>query len=355
MFTLVLTYRNRDLRIVKNCLDSLAIQSSSDFSVILVDYGSEPEFSAVLQIMCKTYDFVSLLMCPVSEQLWNKSRAINMVLQQTTTSYFLVGDIDLLFHPDFIKRVATIASSNLIYFKCGFLSQKESLLNKTFEAYNVAFTGSSEVTGIILAPTTTLKKVQGYDEFYHGWGAEDTDMHMRLKNAGVAIKFYDEAILVKHQWHPKAYRSKKSRTPFHSNLERINHKHMLLSQTTKRTVANVNNKWGLLPNMEAYNKLNRKPSIHYNCSPSTIEFSAVLAQLSQHVNEVVKVSIHDVSLKEKARQVIKKYLNKKFVSYWSMETVNNLLLESIIVNYRNLPYRYTFNRVTKRIELIIVF
>ena len=62
--------------------------------------------------------------------------------------------------------------------------------------------------------------------------------------------------------------------------------------------------------IEAYNKLSQEPSIHYNCSPSQIEFPSVLAQLSQHVNEIVKVSIHDVTLKERAKQVLKKHLNK---------------------------------------------
>jgi len=39
-----------DLRIVKNCLDSLSEQSSTTFKVILVDYGSTVYFSGKLTI-----------------------------------------------------------------------------------------------------------------------------------------------------------------------------------------------------------------------------------------------------------------------------------------------------------------
>ena len=39
MITIVLTNRNREIRIVKNCLDSLQLQSDVDFELFLVDYG----------------------------------------------------------------------------------------------------------------------------------------------------------------------------------------------------------------------------------------------------------------------------------------------------------------------------
>ena len=87
---------------------------------------------------------------------------------------------------------------------------------------------------ILCFPTASLQKVNGFDEFYQGWGAEDTDAQIRMKNLGLEVVFYDREILVKHQWHPKVYRSKDSTHPYHSNLERINHAYMVQTETTKK-------------------------------------------------------------------------------------------------------------------------
>jgi glycosyltransferase involved in cell wall biosynthesis len=95
MITLVVTNRNRDLRIVKNCLDSLKYQSKQDFNCVLVDYGSDKDYSIALQEVLVKYPNITFISCPVSGQLWNKSRAINMALKHCETPYFLVGDIDL--------------------------------------------------------------------------------------------------------------------------------------------------------------------------------------------------------------------------------------------------------------------
>jgi predicted glycosyltransferase involved in capsule biosynthesis len=40
------------------------------------------------------------------------------------------------------------------------------------------------VTGTTLFATHKLKEVNGYDEFYHGWGAEDTAFTCVLVNSG---------------------------------------------------------------------------------------------------------------------------------------------------------------------------
>ena len=177
----------------------------------------------------------------------------------------------------------------------------------------IDFLGGEEVTGTTLFPTDTLKKVNGYDEFYHGWGAEDTDIHNRLKTLGVKVNFYSENILVKHQWHPKAYRSKKSSSPFHSNLERVNHHYMQMTINNEITVANSNTDWGIIPDKANYSKLEEAPDVVVTISPIDIEFSALLSQFKNINNKVVRLVINEASLKDKALQRIKKRLKKKLV------------------------------------------
>lgn len=354
MITLVLTNRNRDLRIVKNCIQSLQQQTHTNFVVFLVDYGSDTAYQLQLVQLLQEYPQIHYIECLVQGQLWNKCRAINMALQLTTTPYFIVGDIDLIFAPDFIEKVIELAKPDAVhYFQVAFLSKLESQKEKIFKDYLVHHVASSEATGITLFPTHLLKSIHGYDEFYHGWGAEDSDVHIRMKNAGSKVIFYDKEILLKHQWHPKVYRSKQSTHPFHSLLERINHVYMLQTQSTKRTVVNQNQDWGKIALLSDYEKLTKIDYV-LQLKATVLEVNAVLAQIANFKNEVVLIEIQAVSGIEKIKNQIKKIIGKKYLPVYNMDTVNNLLLETIIKQYRNNPYSYSFNRSKKQINLKIV-
>lgn len=355
MITLVLTNRNRDIRIIKNCLDSLHHQSDVDFEFFLVDYGSDLEYLEDLQNLLLNYPQIQFVSCPTRAQLWSKCRAINIAVQKASQPYFVVGDIDLIFHPNYIEILKSMVAENKVhYFQYGFLNESESLKKLAFSEYQIDFKGFQEVTGNTMFPTAALKKVNGFDEFYQGWGAEDTDAHLRMLNLGLEVVFYDKQILVKHQWHPKAYRSTKSTHPFHSKLERINHAYMLQTKVTQRIFVNQHLAWGKLTNKEAYLQL-EKPEIHVNLKNSALDFNALLAQLANFNQEVVSITISEVSTKENIKNKVKKIVGKKWIPYYAMEDLNNLLLEEIIKFYRNCPYSYSFNRQTKKIHLIINF
>ena len=354
MLTIAITNRNRDLRIVENCLNSLAHQSNTNFKVVLVDYGSEIGYLEVLKEKIIHYNFVEFISCPVQYQLWNKSRAINIALKRTDSKFFLVGDIDLIFHPDFINKSLNYLKDNVaVYFKYAFLSKEEPLQNKQFDEYEIDFFGGKEITGTTLFVSEALKELNGYDEFYHGWGAEDTDIHIRLKNFDKKISYIDSEVLIKHQWHPKSYRSVESIHPFHSLLERINHKYMILSSKTKATVVNLNSDWGLVPNVKDYNNLDKKADISICIENSEIEFSGLIGQLNNLKNVTVEVLITRVSKHVYYKQTLKRLLRKKHISYLGLQSLNNMLLEEIIRNYRSKPYIFNFDRNSETIHLKI--
>lgn len=355
MLTLVLTNRNRDLRIVKNCLQSMQQQTHSDFECVLVDYGSDKNYQLQLEQLIQGYPQIRYIHCPVQGQLWHKCRAINIALQQTTTPYFLVGDIDLIFAPNFIEKATVLAKLNQVhYFQVGFLNEKESVKSQNYEEFNVAFVSDENATGVSVYPTAALKALNGYDEFYHGWGAEDTDIHIRMKNAGLNVYFYDKEILLKHQWHPKVYRSKASSQPFHSLLERINHAYMVQTQSTQRTIVNQDQEWGKIPLLKDYEKLSKIDTV-LQLKASVVEVNAVLAQMANFSNEVIAIEITAFSGSEKIKNQLKKIAGKKHMPLYDMETVNNLLLENIIRQYRNNPYSYSFDRNKNKIQLIMFF
>ncbi|WP_067148378.1 glycosyltransferase family 2 protein [Pseudotamlana agarivorans] len=355
MLTITITNRNRDLRIVKNCLDSLKRQSNSHFEVTLVDYGSDPTYLKTLQELVRLYGFITLIHCETQQQLWNKSRAINIALKKCETPYFMVGDIDLMFHPEFVEKALTFGDHNKVtYFKYGFLSKEESLKQQDFHNYKVAFYGGEEVTGTTLFPAKVLKSVHGYDEFYHGWGAEDTDIHIRLKNAGLSIYYHETETLVKHQWHPKAYRSKSSTHPFHSKLEKINHAYMINSEHNNVTVANLSQGWGLPTEKEFYDKLNLQEDLTLTLNNNQDQIDAALAHLKNVKNKTLLIQITPVALKVRIKEQLKERLGKKHQSFLDMEVINNMLLIEIIKNYRNQAYNYSFDREKETIQLKIV-
>jgi glycosyltransferase involved in cell wall biosynthesis len=355
MISLVLTNRNRDIHILKNCLHSLQNQSDKDFEWFLVDYGSDDLYLNELKGVVVNYPQIQFISCPTQGQLWSKCRAINIAIQKATQPYFVVGDIDLIFHPDYISLLKTLAKENEVhYFQYGFLNESESLKEQKFEAYKVDFKGFEEVTGNTMFPTDALRKTNGFDEFYQGWGAEDTDAHIRMRNLGLSVFFYDKNIVVKHQWHPKAYRSKESLHPYHSRLERINHAYMIQTEKTCRTVVNQNFEWGKMTDITAYAKLDL-PTLEIKIENSILKFQGLLAQFRNFKSEVVRIEINKVQRKEKLKNKIKQFLGKKYQPYYAMEELNNLLLEELIKDFRNCPYTYAFDRQTNRIVLTINF
>jgi glycosyltransferase involved in cell wall biosynthesis len=64
--------------------------------------------------------------------------------------------------------------------------------------------------------TRDFHAVNGFDETYEGWGFEDSDLAVRLINAGVQRKEGGFATAVLHLWHPENDRGNESR-----NMERL--------------------------------------------------------------------------------------------------------------------------------------
>lgn len=352
MITLVFTYRNRSANIVKKCLESLAMQTISNFRAVIVNYGSDSRHSQQIEELLKDFNFVNYMYVVVSKQLWNKSRAINIALKDCKTPYFFVGDIDMMFRPDFIEQLSLLKSdASAVYFQVGFLREEESGLEKNFDDYKIKHVTNNEATGMTLYPTALLKSINGYDEFYHGWGAEDTDVHIRLQNAGYGVKFYDTTILMLHQWHPKNYRSKESKEPFHSSLELINHQYLLKISQEKKVLANTNKEWGVLPEKVQFSPSN---AILIALTNQKSEIDALLYGLLENYKGnslVLKVTLH--AEYKTIKTGIKKILGKKYRAFYDLQTINDLVLGNIIAHYRNQYYEYEWNRRENSIQLNI--
>ncbi|KAF2513559.1 glycosyltransferase [Flavobacterium foetidum] len=338
---------------MKKCLDSLKNQSNDWFDLFFVDYGSDKNYLVSLEELLHSYPKINFIGCCVSGQLWNKCRAINIALKECKTDFFFVGDIDMIYHPDFVKRLHELKNEKVVkYFQVGFLDKQESEKSRLFKEYKISFNSTDNATGMTLYPTELLKQINGFDEFYHGWGSEDTDVHVRLKNLGISVEYYDKEILMLHQWHAKVYRSVQNIAGFHTSLEKINARYLLQTQEFEKTRANLNFEWGVIPNHDDYMSLDN-PNVFISITNERATVDALLrGTLVDLKNSIVEIEINKAQ-EEKTKNLIKKAIGKKYIEYYELQMINDLLLELIISSFRNAPYQYSIsqNKIRLRIKL----
>lgn len=352
MVSLVLTYRDRSPEIVKKCLDSLKIQSNADFEVLFVNYGSSNDYTKEIIELVRHYENVSYLHYDVPFQLWNKSRAINIALQKCKYPLFFVGDVDMIYRSDFIEKLVQYSMlADVVYFQVGFLNKEESKLNKSFEDYQIKHLSNENATGMSLFSTDELKSIQGYDEFYHGWGAEDTDVHIRLKNKGKKVRYFDQEILLLHQWHERNYRTTNSEHPFHSGLEKINMHYLKMTNTMNKELANTGGIWGRCEDKIEFKKEDHNQLILSNCKPEIDAFLLADFELVNGtcIHLIVKPHTDFRTIKNWLKMVLK----KKYHEFYDFQTLNDLLLERVIEKYRYHYYEYYWDRSRQLIHLKI--
>ncbi|QJP32988.1 glycosyltransferase [Nonlabens sp. Ci31] len=348
--TIVIPNRNRDLEIVKRSLGSIVSQLNDAIRLVIVDYGSVLSYQVQLELLVKSFDQVELILCPTQEQLWNKSRCINIVLQSCATTHFMVSDMDMIWHSQFLaNQIESFSQKESIYFSVGVMTQEESTLDKSFEDYAIKFQTNNEATGITVFPSAHLKFINGFDEFYHGWGSEDTDVHVRLKNAGYIVRFCESEILFKHQWHAKSYRTKESTSPFHPYLERINQSYLLLTQESKKIKANGNGSWGKTCNNKVYDKLS-EPTLRLKRYATEHDVQALVnALIGMDSENVVEVQIKKHPESKSLKKLVKEGLGKKTLRFISLDRANETLLEALILNHHSCAYSYSYDRTASLI------
>jgi len=350
MLTIVLPNRNRKIKTVKNTLDSLLDQWVDGLRVIIVDYGSTDDYQKSLKKLVNELGKVKLIVCPSQQQLWNKSRAINIALKQCSTDFFMVADMDMIFHPNFLAQVIpTLQKEQTIYFPVGILTQQESEKELPFEEYEVKFITNEEATGITIFPTQQLKALNGFDEFYHGWGSEDTDAHIRLRNSGQEVQFKKNKLYFLHQWHPKSYRSKDSKAPYCSILEQVNSKYLNLTKTLNRKIANTDNEWGVLPTAV----IEQNTDLLIKVTNLKGDVLALIRQLHQFEHgSRLRIEITHHSEDKALKNSIKKLVGKKTFSFYSLDQINDMLLFELTGALRNSNYRFYYEN-EKVIRLFI--
>ncbi len=135
------------------------------------------------------------------------------------TPYFFVSDIDLVYPPDYIKKMLETAWDIRQLFKVDvrlipyvinlqseyYASNYNELLNSSIERYE----GIAPGNGLIC--TRFFKLIRGYDERYRGYGPEDSNFNERISK--VNLFHMENSIKTIHLYHPPS----KNREQFEIN------------------------------------------------------------------------------------------------------------------------------------------
>lgn len=356
MISIIYPFRNRELSRIKNSLDSLVIQTSKDFKVIFVDYGSKVQISNEVKELLKQYEFVNYIYSYNEYQPWSRSKAINIGLRNVTTEYVFISDIDILFHHRFIELLNEVKSpKKSIYFQVGYLSESESKTIKEFDCYKIESKSIKEGQGLSLFFLESLIAVNGFDEFFHFWGSEDEDIHSRLSNLGLSTEFFNEKIYLLHQWHKlfKDTNSNKLTTEL-KFLRAFNFNRQKLRFNQNNNLIKVNNDdWGKIfekkdidvvqLDSNAQKISNKKDDIHH--------FLEII--LPNTNSKVVSVKFVQSNVPNSMRYRIKRMLGIEVSEYYTLKEINDLILMHLIIYYNKYPYSFRVNSDKTNIEFCI--
>lgn len=203
-FSIVVAFKNRDEVRAKNFFDSLLSQTFKDFEVILVNYGSHDEYNSWVEKLPLRYAFLACIHTHTQGYLWNKSNALNIGIKQAQGEYVVVGDIDLVYRPDYLAEInhhlkpGIFITHNVYYLPENF--SFKSIDELVSAKYNEQFYDGFHSACVL--PREILLQIKGYDEFYMVWGVEDDDIIRSLIKANQKqIHFIAAETNIYHQWH----------------------------------------------------------------------------------------------------------------------------------------------------------
>jgi glycosyltransferase involved in cell wall biosynthesis len=237
---IVTTYNREDA--LAAVLRSLASQTDRNFEVLVADDGSAPATATLIERQ-KTQVSVPLL------HVWQEHRGFrageirNRAICASRGDYVVFLDGDCLTRPDFIATHRRLAEPG--WFVTGnraLLTQAltDTVLNQPLEPEHWTTAdwlrqrlsgGLNRLAPVLRLPLGPLRKmrpqawegarscnlavwradldrVDGFDTVFSGWGKEDSDLLVRLLQAGVRRKDGSYATGVLHLWHVGADRSR---------------------------------------------------------------------------------------------------------------------------------------------------
>jgi glycosyltransferase involved in cell wall biosynthesis len=202
--SIVFGFRDRDVQRVERCLASLAQQTFTDFEVLFVDYGSQPQTARAVQKVVEQHAFARYIYTETRGYAWNRSHALNIGGKLASGEYLMTTDVDMIYVPDMLDVFMEHAADNLELHIIPFLLPETFSDWGNVNAYRGKFEyGPVNMLGACqMIATRVFREMRGYDEYYRYYGVEDRDINVRLRLLGIEEKRLNDKSAMFHQWHP---------------------------------------------------------------------------------------------------------------------------------------------------------
>ena len=254
------------------CLKSILAQKVLPTEVIIADDGSKEETANLIKEYQKTFP-VPLRHIWQPDEGFRLAAIRNKGIVATSTDYIIQIDGDLILHPYFISDHLEFKKKG--YFVTGsrvLLSPASTKSLITNESIDIKKFGDSKkrnwLNGFRIKLFTNilseryknkgrhlyyvkgcnmafwkndLIKINGYNEAFTGWGREDSEIAIRLINAGVKKQFIKMGAVCYHLYHPEASRELEQRNIVMMD-EAIKNKTVVIKEGLNKYISSVFNK-----------------------------------------------------------------------------------------------------------------
>ncbi|WP_332694826.1 galactosyltransferase-related protein [Halalkalibacter lacteus] len=152
-----------------------------------------------------------------NDDLFNKSKAINLAAKKATREIFVIADADMIYNPSIIPYSIQLLEQHswiIPFQKIQYLSQyTSSKLLKTNPDWPLKiedekihyivkkYAPNAISGGINILFRTSFNKVGGFDERFVGWGGEDDAFCYAVNTLCGQLKRINQEVY--HLWHPK--------------------------------------------------------------------------------------------------------------------------------------------------------
>ncbi len=216
----IIPVRNRSGTRLRNCLNSLRWQQVEgerlgvELEIVLSDYGSNPEHAASIRALAEQFD----AKVARNEEFgdWNRSRALNLGIQQAEGEYVWCTDADMIFAPSFAQSILAVHARRpgqaLVVCACSDLPERVAERAYELADFSMLSRAATRRRAIRLESLGTgacqsasrefFFHARGYDERYVHWGSEDSDMRDRALAHGLELVWITDQTEMLHQWHP---------------------------------------------------------------------------------------------------------------------------------------------------------
>jgi glycosyltransferase involved in cell wall biosynthesis len=247
---------------LRMCLLGLAAQTEPDFEVVIADDGSDERTRRVLE--APGYRGLRIRHVWQEDKGYRVRMARNRAIAETKAEFLLFLDGDCIPRNDFVARHRQLCPRG--YFISGSRIDVSPAVHQTFSddqilsnhIFDWRFLASQDaqlaryrwrlqrdpwyeslanlltwrycvfVSSNGSAWREDILRINGFDESFAGYGNDDRDLGVRLRNAGTAPRYFKFSLIVMHLDHPRPY--------FDRGLARISRRAMkrrMLDGTTR--------------------------------------------------------------------------------------------------------------------------